>query len=205
MKLPTLDLLDFLRTGTLADVKLGMSRSKVLSVLGTPDDFYRVDINGQPTTPGSTQILVYAGIELSFVEEMIGVTDTLTEIYFKPFHLFPKRSNPLRRWLFRSKKGPSKEQLTKGLSKQRIPYQDTGLEMLVWNEQDKNFQVVEYQGSLLHSPNWINSVNECFGTLVLKSGVQIRYNEGGEILRVSQGSNWMIKGKEIKLAETNLK
>lgn len=150
-----INLLDFFQTGTINGVKLGYSRQEIEACLGEPDENY-------------LHFWIYGGIEFFFdhIDE-----NFLHQIAFKPFYLFghkPKaKTTKVRRWIFRSRRGPTQQELAKGLTRYAIPYQDTGLEMLIWDKTIQNCRVIEYDESLLHSSWWAEGSNECFGTLVL--------------------------------------
>lgn len=186
---PEINILLFFQTGTINGVKLGFSRQEIEACLGEPDESY-------------PNLWIYGGLEFYFSHNN---ENLLEQISFKPFYLFrmpsksKEKTTKVRRWIFRSRKGPTQPELVKGLLRYTIPYQDTGLEMLIWDEEIKNCRVIEYDESLLQKSWWGEGSNECFGTLVLRNGLQIRYNETGEILRVSLGDDWMYKGKEATI------
>jgi hypothetical protein len=201
--MPELKLLEFFRIGSLGGVKPGMSREEVEKILGYPDCALGA-LDESPDRYKTAGIWLYGGIQFCF-----GIppdrSNILEGIDFKPHYLFryPKEASgerlktKVRRWIFRSRQGPTKQQLAEALSKHSIAYQDTSLEMLIWNEEISNFQVIEYQEHLLTSSEaQAHRLPECFGTLVLKSGVQVRYDEKDQILRVGNGVDWSYKGKE---------
>lgn len=194
-------LLDFFRTGTFGGTLPGMSRTEIEAQLGLPDDFLPGLDN--PPDYATAAIWIYGGVELSFVDvHQPEIKHLLREIYFKPHYLFGQRARKtkIQRWIFRSRQGPTKQQLINALTRQKIPFQDTGLQMALWDESILNWRVREFQEHLLQSPDWAQSVNECFGTLVLRNGIQIRYDELGHFLRVSSGTTgWWFKGKEANV------
>jgi hypothetical protein len=201
-------LVDFFKTGIFGGVNLNMSRTQVLGLLGKPDNFIRGMYGVSDLKYESADVWIYGGVELSFLSRHSTGNENLQEIYFIPSYLLPPKiylpktdsyrngrwKTKLNKWLFEENKKPTKTQLIQAFSRESIAFQDTGLEMLIWKD-EWNYQVVPFQEEILKSPNWMEHDNECFGTLILNSNVQVRYDEKDVILKISNGADWMYKGK----------
>jgi hypothetical protein len=184
-------LLEFFRAGKFGPIELGMTRTEVKHLIGAPDIYW--DCDGE--SEDDSAIWYYGGIELFWYP----LDPKLHMISFQPYMLFRghgKRKpwiTKISRWVFRSSRGPTAEQLKLALDKQKIPYQDTGLDIIIWRDSASGYDVIPYK-EMLHSNN---DEDDVFGTLVLKSGVEVRYSKNGMIIKVAIDSEfWIIKGSE---------
>lgn len=182
-------LLQFFQDGTLNGVKPGDSRQRVESLLGLPD--LHLPGYGNSSDVRMAALWYYAGIQLTFVNLE---NDLLGDVGFKPFYLKPGQyrdleteNTELELWIFADEDEPDIQDLRKALTIEHILFQDTGLESLVFNQAIKNYEMRSYD----------LAAEESFGTLVLKSGVQVRYAGDGQIIRIQiGGEGWMYPGKE---------
>jgi hypothetical protein len=191
-----ISLLDFFRTGQLGDVHLGIARRDVLNSFGSPDDYLnpRLADNTRPWSKADAPIWWYGGIEFFFDTEATAQADTHSLLYiqFKPSYLYRHRwQTHVQRWVFRSQQGPTRQRLAAALMRAQIAYQDTGLETVLYDTRTQAFIVTEYQPV---AP--FDTRAESFGTLVLRSGVQVRYAEDDTIIQTKIGGEWMFPGKE---------
>lgn len=230
----TISLLDFFRTGQFGDVKVGMTKTEVLARLGVPDRTW----DHLPLIEAS--IWIYDVVELYWVDRFWTGFDThLSSITFQPWRMsfHDRKGSKLHRdkqfrqidyWIFRERRHLPLKQLKFSLRQKRIPFQDTGLETLVYHNnsrrkwilfEDMGLEIIAYQEDnktftvvpFLNAPANYDS-DDVFGTLVLKSGVQVRYLENYEIetiaIQVKRGNNhkiddtaydnspWTYKGSE---------
>lgn len=186
-----INLLDFFKSGSFGGVKVGFRRDMVESILGRPD----VSIPGASSSDDykRANLWYYAGVQFSFshLDE-----ELLIDIGFKPSYVLPdgyyrnpgNENTELDAWIF-GRKEPTVQELKQALAQEAIPFQDTGLETCVYNEEKKKFELIPYNPDL-------EGAEESFGTLVLMSGIQIRYSDDGAITRVASGKDWSVKGRE---------
>jgi hypothetical protein len=185
-----ISLLQFFLDGHLNGIKLGFHRAKVEEILGRPD----VSVPGHSDSEDYAKagLWYYGGVQFSFTDLEKNVVD---DIGFRPFYLLPtsqyRDSKCERReldlWIFNGECEPKIQDLRNALLREHIGFQDTGLESVVFNEVIENLEVIPYDPT----------ADDSFGTLVLKSGIQVRYLDDGTILRVQiGGEGWMVKGKE---------
>jgi hypothetical protein len=194
-----ISLLEFFRTGTFGGVEVGMSRQEVESQLGTPQHF----IEGSYCAPGQYEkagIWIYGGVELifAFSYETYENTDVLDAIYFKTIYFTGRerrrRNKVVDTWIFgRSSFGLTKHQLEAGLQAEAIQFQDTGLQMLVNVPGTHEYEMIDYDEFRLGQ---MGETDEFVGTLVLKSGVEVRYDEKDVISKISKPGKWLYKGRE---------
>jgi hypothetical protein len=185
--------LDCFRTGRFGSVEIGMSKEQILSLLGAPDDWWRINSanDDQPYTQSESPIWIYGGVELYWE----GANNTLSEISFKPHYLhWSKYITPLDCWIFRNQKGPTLRRLKAALKRESIPFQDTGLEIVVWQLEDRSKPL--YSVVPLQNIQESYDSDDVFGTLVLKSGVQVRFGDDNRVITVSLSGRWGIKGAE---------
>jgi hypothetical protein len=182
-------LLDFFRSGQLGGASIGMTYEEVAASLGTPEMWWDGKNRNSPGAEARSSIWVYGGIELLFLPEQ---EPRLDMISFAPSYLFRNKIS-LDRWVFRTRKGPSCRRLKKALKTERISYQDTGLEMVVFKEKMTAYEVVPFDET---SPDL--NLEDVFGTLILASGVQIRYAHDYSIVMVKMGSVWGFQGSESR-------
>jgi hypothetical protein len=196
-----ISLLEFFRTGRFGGVTVGMSRQEVEALLGRPDSWSRLE------EYGTAGIWIYGGVELCYSSQD---NNLLQSIYFRPSYFTRRESRRSNKrvdtWIFgMTPNGPSKHQLEEALRNASIPFQDTGLEMIFHEEDHRTWQVLDYDPARFQE---LGDRAECFGTLVLRSGVQVRYSgaqcrysEEGEILvvKISKGEFWGFPGKEAHI------
>ncbi len=187
-------LLQFFRDGHFHGIKLGFHRNEIEEILGKPDIAKPGHSHSQDYDKAG--LWYYAGVQFTFCDLDANVVDN---IGFKPPYVLPTRKwyrdletekTELDLWVFDSQDEPTIQDLKNALVAENIDFQDTGLESIIFNEAIKNFQVIPYD----------SDAEESFGTLVLKSGIQVRYSDDGSILRVQIGGNWSFKGKEQDIA-----
>lgn len=186
-----IQLKEFFRTGMFGPVGLGMTRAEVVALLGAPD---RTNTVKENPIPGYS----YGGVWMYFDAEK---AEALALMTFKPTDLWYVTRNPrINRWLFRGILGPKIDQLTEGLRKAGIDYQDTGLQTLTSNRDkmglrkspdDWNEVLPEYNPS--HPFAF-----EHFGTIVTRSGIYVRYTARRSIEGIlrSEFSRFEFKGNE---------
>jgi hypothetical protein len=189
---------EFFRTGMFGPVRLGMSKAKIRNLLGEPDEWQPP--NDPHYVADTAPAWVYAGgVEFFFgdFEALPNAEAHLSSISFKPNYLWwnrAKTSQMINRWIFRSWVGPTVVQLKSALEQEQIPYQDTGLQTMTNNPFEGLRMLPTYE------PNheW---ADEHFGTIVIKSGVQVRYDDSYKVIRVRIASDlyWMIAGKEADI------
>ena len=191
-----INILEIFRKGKVGPVELGMTKAEVTAYLGTPEDWWRhnaVDKNN-PYTLTASQIWTYGGVEF-YWRGIDPTTETLIEISFKPHYLHWHDWAPtLDRWIFRKHNGPKIRYLKSALKRESIPFQDTGLEIILPRSDNPNklsYVVVP----LRDAPADYDSL-DVFGTIVLKSGIHVRYGDDNYIIKVAIGNRWVVKGGE---------
>ncbi len=170
-------------------MKPGDSRERIELLLGLPDLHFPGHSNSSDMRKAG--LWYYAGVQFSFFDLE---NDVLGDVGFKPFYLKPGQyrepeteHTQLDLWLFADEAEPNVQDLRSALSLEQIPFQDTGLESVQFNQATKKYEIIP------HDPQ----AEESFGTLVLQSGIQIRYTDQGEIIRVQiGGKGWGVEGKE---------
>ena len=161
-----INLLEFFKTGQFGPVCIGMTRSEVKILLGTPDN-YR-----------SPSIWEYGGVELHFESSKLiePSTQTLTQITFNPIYLAApeKWQTDISPWVFGSYFGPTQQELKQALMRAAISYTESRQP-----EQQLN-------GNGRHpKTNWLYSAShEISGILYLPSGVSASYGTDDLILNV---------------------
>ena len=185
-----INLLDFFRTASFGTVKVGFQREKIESILGEPTGFLSENLLRDCQ---QADLWFYDVVELGFDDLE---KDLLSTISFKPFYFsqankfldFEPKTFKLDLWIFRQGIDVTIDDLRLALNHESIPFQDTGLETSVFSEEMDKFATIPYDPELVD--------NESFGTLILQSGVQIRYSDNKSILRVASGLEWLFKGSE---------
>lgn len=186
------NLLDFFRTASFGGVRTGFHRDEVEATLGKPDVFNPGHSSSENYKDAA--LWYYAGVQFTFLDLK---SEILSDIGFVPFYLSPERfyrdlqteKTELDIWVFSSTREPSVHDLKLALEKENIPFKDTGLETILYNRDRKTFELIPYNPALKDV--------ESFGTLVLQSGVQIRYSDDTSIVRVtSSRDSWAVKGRE---------
>ena len=173
MHLKKIRLLDFFRTGKLASVEIGMPQEAVFAEMGQPDRWIDEDgkVNKSPFVATQAIIWGYEAIELCWLKPETGLH--MISFSVDALH-WPSPTIKIDQWIFHKSKSKSwtRSNLKSALDKAEIPYRDTGLEIVVCETDDP------------------------FGTLVLNSGVQVRYGQDDHIIKVSMPGRWLFKGTE---------
>src|SRR5205085_4350610 len=115
------------------DLHLGVPRTAIRSSLGAPDDFLNPALayNDHIWNEADAPIWWYGGIEFTFDTEMRDSPDDhpLQSIQLKPYYLYLRQwPTPVQRWVFRSRRGPTRQRLVAAFTRAGFVYQDTGLE-----------------------------------------------------------------------------
>lgn len=188
------NLLNFFKNGDFGGVRIGFYRNEVEKLLGKPD----VAVWGPYKSSDNYNeagLWYYAGVQLVFgVEEEENI---LYDIGFRLGYLHPdcpyrdlsNESTVFDYWVLDPQRPLNIDDLIFALKNESIPFVDTGLESCIFDETIKMFRTIPYQPGIKD--------DEPFGTIVLKSGVQIRYLDDRSIVRVAVSKDaWMIKGRE---------
>lgn len=183
-------LLAYFRNASFGGAKVGDTRSTVERLLGKPVVVV-AGIDNKLTDYRAAGLWYFGGVQFDFDE-----SDILKDIGFQPWYVregssyrSPEDITKLDTWIFQSNHEPSVDDLRVALRNESIDFQDTGWETCLYDEALKEFTVVDYQPD--------NVQDEHFGTLVLRSGISVRYAGDASITRVAANIDyWMIKGRE---------
>jgi hypothetical protein len=189
----TINLLDFFRSGRLGSVEIGMTKEQILAHLGTPDNWWRVNLDNhdQSYTQSESPIWKYAGIQLYWY----GTNERLSLISIKPEYLYKSEyATQLKFWFYGNHTVPTMKRLRAALEQEAIPFQDTGMEISL--SQYDSAGVCSYKVVPFEKENSNHDRFDAFGTLVLKSGVQVRYDDYDQVEHIILGSSWTVKGSE---------
>lgn len=183
-----ISVLEFFRSAELGGVKPGMTRAEARDILGEPD--FQGGFTLDSASPDHVKaIWVYAGIELYWPESID--TAPLHQITFYPQALDLNRKN-IDLWIFNNEESVSCTELKAALDNEAINYQDTGLEVLKFTGLGSGFKIIPK--NLVAEID--RETDEILGTLVLRSGIQVRYSGDDAIIKVASGNVWSFKGSE---------
>ena len=188
-----IDLREYFRDASFGGVKLDDERSRVENLLGKPAVAI-AGIDSDSDHYKDAALWFFGGVQFDF-----NYGNVLEDMGFQPWYIregssykSPEDPVELDTWIFQANPEPDIDDLRAALKSEAIDFQDTGLETCYFDESAKHFVMVDYQ------PN--NAGDEHFGTLVLRSGVSIRYSDDASIVRTAANLDyWMIKGKEQEI------